>query len=98
MSSIVKVTDKNRDSEVSNLTDHLFKGTVHVNFTKKNGEMRYMRCTLVKTDIPKDQHPKSWSSTEPKEQEKKDVVTVYDLDKKDWRSFRKDSIVSWRAG
>ena len=96
--SITKVTDKNREFEVSKLTDHLFKGIVHVNFMKKNGDMRYMRCTLVKDKIPVDQHPKSWNSTEPKEQEKKNVVTVYDLDKKEWRSFRKDSVSSWRAG
>lgn len=93
--SITKVTDANRDSEIDKLIENLFKGMIHVNFTKKNGELRYMRCTLVKEDIPEDKHPKSWDKTEPKEQEKKDIVTVYDIDKKDWRSFRKDSVVSW---
>lgn len=94
---IQKVTDANRDENIQKITEHLFKGVVHVNFIKKDGTTRYMRCTLVKDSIPEEQHPKSWSSTEPKEQEKKPVVTVYDLDKKEWRSFRKDSVVSWRA-
>ena len=68
--------------------------TVVVTFTKKNGDERVMTCTLqesllpplVKADV--DDVPKN------KRKENLEVLSVYDVNAKGWRSFRLDSIKS----
>lgn len=59
-----------------------------VTFTKKDGSERTMRCTLNNAEIP---------SSDTKEKSARSVPTtalaVFDLDKKEWRSFRWDSIL-----
>lgn len=60
-----------------------------VTFTKKDGTERTMRCTLNASSIP--------TETNTKEKGTRSVpstaLAVYDLDKKEWRSFRWDSIL-----
>lgn len=60
-----------------------------VTFTKKDGTERTMRCTLNASSIT--------TPSVPKEQSTRSVPTtslaVYDVDKKEWRSFRWDSIL-----
>lgn len=66
--------------------------TVKVVFTKKDGSERTMLCT-TKADLL----PEVLSeSTEPKRQKKEnmDTMSVYDLEKKDWRSFTLKSVKS----
>ena len=67
------------------ILDTLLNEVVKVSFTKANGEARDMLCTLREDLLPK---------TESKGSKKKneEAVAVYDLEKKDWRSFRVDSI------
>ena len=57
-----------------------------VTFTKVNGETRVMPCTLKEDLVPK---------VEPKGTKKPNeaVVSVWCLDKKEWRSFRVDNVV-----
>ena len=57
-----------------------------VTFTKVNGETRVMPCTLKEDLVPK---------VEPKGTKKLNeaVVSVWCLDKKEWRSFRVDNVV-----
>ena len=57
-----------------------------VTFTKVNGETRVMPCTLKEDVIPK---------LEPNGTKKLNdaVVSVWCLDKKEWRSFRVDNVV-----
>ena len=71
------------------LKAHLVHGPVTVSFVKKDGSTREMRCTLdpsltveyeKKTDRTKEPNP--------------DVQFVFDIDKREWRSFRFDSIMS----
>ena len=57
-----------------------------VTFTKVNGEIRVMPCTLKEDIIPKVEHK---GTKKPNEY----VVSVWCLDKKDWRSFRVDNVV-----
>jgi hypothetical protein len=64
-----------------------------VTFTKKDGTERTMNCTLspilvpsVKQDELVEDHKKGIKRHNP------DVRTVWDLEKKGWRSFRYDSI------
>jgi hypothetical protein len=60
---------------------------VTVLFTKKDGTDREMLCTLAESLIPSDKRPKTENT-----KFSDDALRVFDLDKKEWRSFRWDSI------
>ena len=68
------------------LLEALTKHECTVTFTKVNGETRVMPCTLREDLVPK---------VEPKGTKKPNeaVVSVWCLDKKEWRSFRVDNVV-----
>jgi len=68
------------------LLEALTKHECTVTFTKINGETRVMPCTLKEDLVPK-QEPKG--TKKPNEA----VVSVWCLDKKEWRSFRVDNVV-----
>jgi len=72
----------NKELLVEALTNH----ECTVTFTKVNGETRVMPCTLKEDVIPK-QEPKG--TKKPNES----VVSVWCLDKQEWRSFRVDNVV-----
>lgn len=59
-----------------------------VEFTKKNGDLRKMRCTTNLSIIPETEHP-SEDSTRIYTEE---VIRAYDIDAEGWRSFRVDSV------
>ena len=61
---------------------------VMVEFTKKDGTIRNMLCTRDSELIPAEHTP----SAESKVKENLDVLRVYDLQNKGWRSFRIDSV------
>ena len=73
------------------LKGHLAFGPVTVTFSKKDGTERVMNCTTNSNLIPASPIVES---TEPKKEKKvnEDVMPVYDLDARGWRSFRWDSI------
>lgn len=78
------------DDKFKQTTIHLLRTApegLQISFTKRDGSIRNMRCTLIQSKIPAEKIPKSEtpSSTET-------VVRVFDLDKQDWRSFRWDSL------
>ena len=62
-----------------------------VKFTKVNGEIREMPCTLREDIIPKVE-PKTERSKRPNDS----VLSVWCLDKNEWRSFRVDSVLELR--
>lgn len=62
-----------------------------IEFEKKNGEMRLMRCTTNLDNVPLDQHPKGDGN----KKRNPDVQAVFDLDKNAWRSFHWDSLRSY---
>ena len=67
----------------------LESGIVNVKFTKTDGTEREMKCTLLK-EIVKPHEKKT-------DREKKindNIISVWDIDKEGWRSFRYDSIIS----
>ena len=68
------------------LIEALTKHECTVTFTKVNGETRVMPCTLKEDVIPK-QEPKGTKKLN------EAVVSVWCLDKKEWRSFRVDNVV-----
>jgi hypothetical protein len=84
------------------LKSHLAYGPTTVIFTKKDGTERVMKCTtnslLVPLDLTEERH---YTNTDnpidfptPKKEKKvnEDVMPVYDLEAKAWKSFRWDSI------
>lgn len=62
---------------------------VKVEFKKKDGTYRKMRCTL-KEDVL----PKLDGKVQGERKENINVVSVFDIEKAEWRSFRYDSIKS----
>jgi len=64
----------------------LQKDALTVVFTKKDGTERIMNCTLQESHLP------TVEKNEDSRKENKDVLSVWDLDVNDWRSFRLDSI------
>ena len=68
------------------LLDALKNHECTVTFTKVSGETRVMPCTLKEDVIPKVKHK---GTKKPNEA----VVSVWCLDKKEWRSFRVDNVV-----
>lgn len=70
------------------ILDILHKGQAEVKFTKKNGEERTMWCTLNEEFLPKVEEK---SDKEPRKRPE-GLISVYDLDKKAWRSFYVDSV------
>jgi len=65
----------------------LREGPVSIKFTKTNGEERVMRCTLKEGVVPLYE-----KKTDKVKKENLDVLSVWDLDKNEWRSFRLDSV------
>lgn len=61
-----------------------------VTFTKVDDTQRVMNCTLMEGHVP------AAKTTETKSTRVQDdnVICVYDIDKKAWRSFRVDSVTS----
>lgn len=66
------------------LSDMLKVGPATVTFTKKDGTERVMKCTLVPEDLPKVEVKEDKA---PRKQRTDDVLAVYDLEAKGWRSF-----------
>jgi hypothetical protein len=69
---------------------------VTVNFTKADGTLRDMKCTLLGDHIPDDQKPKAVSNGELVKATNwpDDVIRVFDTEAGAWRSFRLDSVNS----
>jgi hypothetical protein len=75
------------------LKSHLRFGEVTVTFTKKDGTERVMKCTTNINLVPQESVVEG---AEPKREKKvnEDVMPVYDLEAKHWKSFRWDSVKS----
>lgn len=80
-------TEKDKDTARRWLLDMLKKEKIQINFIKKDGTERTMNCTLMESVVPAyEKKTERIPSSE--------SCFVYDLDKKEWRSFRYDSIKS----
>lgn len=70
------------------LVSHLKHGPVNLTFQKKDGTLRVMNCTLNEANLPvyekKTERVRTTHTDE--------SLSVVDLDKNEWRSFRFDSI------
>ena len=80
-----------KDDSIANLKER----TCEVTFTKKNGDVRVMQCTLMESVLPKAK------KDEPLTQKKvravnEEVCVVYDVNAPGWRSFRWDSVPDFK--
>lgn len=73
------------------MNEYLSDHTVVVEFVKKNGETRKLRCTRSMTMIPENMHPKGVKKS------LNNSIAAFDLDKGEWRSFIPSSItrIDW---
>jgi len=72
------------------LKDFLHGEIIEVGFTKKNGDERVMRCTLMSDKIPESMAPKNIGN--PPDEENRDYMNVFDVEAQGWRSFIMSSI------
>ena len=68
----------------------LTSSTANVVFVKKDGTERSMNCTLMADLLP----PQEIKENAQPRKENEEVLAVYDLDKRAWRSFRIDAVKS----
>lgn len=69
--------------------------TVDLTFRKKDDTIRKMKCTLIESMLPVIE-----KKTDRVRKENKDVISIFDLEKNEWRSCRYDSIesISFKLG
>lgn len=76
---------------VDDLRKQLKESACLVVFEKTDGTVREMWCTLMKERLPVDKDGKPQSRKPPNN----NVISVFDLEKLDWRAFRLDKIVEY---
>ena len=74
----------------------LLEHILSVTFTKKDGTERTMLCTLKAEHLPVVEKHEDDEAKKDKKQSDTNVA-VWDLEKKAWRSFKIDSVVSYKA-
>ena len=79
----------------NDLTTLLKDSIVMIDFEKKDGTLRTMRCTLQEQFLPTPVY-KDIETT--KKKENAEVLSVWDLDSNGWRSFRIESVKSVKVG
>lgn len=75
------------------LVDRLHQGEVVVDFLKKDGTLRRMRATLAAAALPPQPEPQIREAAPPEGQRDQDLITVWDLERSGWRSFRVSRVV-----
>jgi hypothetical protein len=85
----------------------LYNHIVKINFTKSDGTVREMRCTmisekvddLVLAQVLTEDSAVNAESTNKKKQKphNPNVQVVVDVDSNSWRSFRWDRLISWEV-
>jgi hypothetical protein len=91
---IIEVEEKIKVDRLE-LQRQLHKEILEVTFTKVNGDERIMNCTLIENVVP--------SSTTvikedaPERKVNQDIMSVWDVDAKGWRSFRVDNVTRIRT-
>jgi len=91
MTDLAKMIEK---SPKELFTEALKENVCKVTFTKVNGELREMTCTLMPDKLP----PivvKEGDTTKAEKAPNPNTVAVFVTDIKEWRSFRIDSLKSF---
>jgi hypothetical protein len=74
------------------LSEKLRNGILEVSFTKADGSSRVMKCSLMEQFLPP-----MMGESETTTKDNPNVLAVWDIDNKGWRSFRINSIVDVRT-
>ena len=90
------------DVNPKQLLEDLRYNVIEVIFETKEGTQQTMRCTLVKSLMPDNRDPEKIQQfhnqneavLNPEKDLRVAVVTVWDIDKRGWRSFRTDKLIS----
>ena len=99
-------TSFDSDTQFKMINDLLRTGVFEVEFTKLDGEVRVMPCTLREDIVPKAVEPIHESNTDnpidfpkPKKEKRHDpeTMSVWCTDKQSWRSFKTMRVISVRA-
>ena len=78
--------------DATSLKNLLKSHILDIKFTKIDGSERQMLCTLKESELPKLEAKEGKREKKPNE----NVLAVWDLDKKAFRSFRLDSIKEYQ--
>lgn len=73
----------------------LKRGVYRITFTKVDGTTRTMFGTLKAEHLPPPKDTGGQEATKPKPKKSDSFVSVWDMEKKDWRGFRVDSVMEW---
>lgn len=79
------------DVDYETLSNLLKTNVMVVTFNKTNGEKRIMNCTLQENYLPE-------YNSDSTKKKSDNVLAVWDIDRKGWRSFRFDSVTSYQIG
>jgi len=74
------------------LLEELRAGPVMVSFNKVDGERRDMLCTLSEDHLPT---PTQQDNVKQARKENPAVQSVWDVNKKGWRSFRWENVIEY---
>ena len=77
---------------IQDLRTALHEGVVLFEFIKKDGTLRHARGTTCPDLVPTVNTPQGKRKPEVQALYERQVVTFYDIDKKEWRSMRIDTI------
>ena len=92
------MTPKQIESKKQGIVKELQEGTVHLQFKKVNGDLRNMIGTLNLDLIPEEKHPKAKGEGTGERKETEYLVTLFDTELQDWRSFRTENLVEYSRG
>jgi hypothetical protein len=88
----ISMTDNIISTAIEFLKTIKSEDSVTIRFRKKDGTMRTMKCTLKFDQIPEDDKPKSLDLPEILKLIDKNILHVYDVEKKAWRSVPFDKV------
>jgi len=71
----------------------LYNNICFVDFTKMDGTLRGMRCTLRSDMLP----PQTDLEEHTQRKQTTESIAVWDLEVKGWRSFRTDSVIDFKV-
>jgi hypothetical protein len=74
------------------LTNVIRNERVNIHFIKADGTGRWLHCSLHPDLIPAGKLQTEQTSTRKRSE---DALSVWDIDKQDWRSFRFDSVIEF---
>lgn len=75
------------------LKEHLSKNVAEITFNKTDGSVRKMLCTLMSDYLP-EQIAIDENVRHVPRKDNDNILAVWDIDNKGWRSFRLDSILN----